>query len=243
MDLEFISSSLLLKLAAIFGSSIAGSLHCIAMCGGLAVSAGVSKSEQLAYHISRGGGYLALGLLAGLAGSAFQLQDFPPELEVLFSISLFVLLVISGAKLILKKNISKDPPSLLASMLGSLSSRGFRAAGKHPSRIVKSALYGSLTALIPCGWLYSFLLIAAAAPNVLQSVLIMFVFWLGTLPALVTGRQLIQFAARTLGQKWGVISARGIGIAFILLGFYSFYERISHMDHSKGEHWFHWLCQ
>ena len=43
---------------------------------------------------------------------------------------------------------------------------------------------GSLTTLLPCGWLYLFLIVAAGTGAVTSSLAVMFAFWLGTLPAL-----------------------------------------------------------
>ena len=43
---------------------------------------------------------------------------------------------------------------------------------------------GALTTLLPCGWLYLFVLVAAGTGHPALAMTVMFAFWLGTLPAL-----------------------------------------------------------
>ena len=58
---------------------------------------------------------------------------------------------------------------------------------------------GLVTTLLPCGWLYTFVALALAAANPLNACLIMFAFWLGTLPVMIgTG-----FASNYLIQRFG----------------------------------------
>ena len=107
--------------------------------------------------------------------------------------------------------------------------------------LIKSASYGLFTALLPCGWLYSFLLIAAVSSSPWQGSVIMFTFWLGTVPALIGSRHLIQFVIKKLGNKWGRISTQGVGLIFLSLGVLSFYERVTHLDNHEHS-LFTWVC-
>jgi uncharacterized protein len=45
---------------------------------------------------------------------------------------------------------------------------------------------GFFTTFLPCGWLYVFALVAAGTGHVLSGALVMFAFWIGTIPALTS---------------------------------------------------------
>ena len=61
--------------ATILGSSLAGSLHCVAMCGPLVGLHGGARSLRLAliHALGRLTTYVALGALAGLVGGAVEI--------------------------------------------------------------------------------------------------------------------------------------------------------------------------
>ena len=61
---------------AIIAASIIGSIHCVGMCGALAMTAGAQSKKGLAnYHIGRLLGYFSVGALAGFLGSEFINSD------------------------------------------------------------------------------------------------------------------------------------------------------------------------
>ena len=66
-----------------------------------------------------------------------------------------------------------------------LFTRGLRAAGDRPP-VVRAALIGLLTGLLPCGWLYAFVVTAAGTGHPLHGAAVMAAFWLGTVPVLLT---------------------------------------------------------
>ena len=58
-----------------------------------------------------------------------------------------------------------------------------------------------LTGLIPCGWLWAFVIAAAGTGSVIAGAITMFAFWIGTVPAMVgllrvTGPLLARVRAR-----------------------------------------------
>jgi len=57
---------------------------------------------------------------------------------------------------------------------------------RNKSPTVRGAATGLLTTLLPCGWLYVVVATAGGTARVIDAMLIMFVFWLGTLPMMVT---------------------------------------------------------
>lgn len=65
----------------------------------------------------------------------------------------------------------------------------------------RSYLIGTLTGLLPCGWLWAFVIAAAGTGSVVAGSAVMFAFWLGTVPAMVgllrvTGPVLSRIRAR-----------------------------------------------
>jgi sulfite exporter TauE/SafE len=48
----------------------------------------------------------------------------------------------------------------------------------------RAVAIGMVTTLLPCGWLYLFVLVAAATASVAPAMMVMTAFWIGTLPAL-----------------------------------------------------------
>src|SRR5690606_4853873 len=65
------------------------------------------------------------------------------------------------------------------------------------SAVKRSYLIGTLTGLLPCGWLWAFVIAAAGTASLLGGALVMFAFWLGTVPAM-TG--LLAFAGPVVSR-------------------------------------------
>jgi sulfite exporter TauE/SafE len=80
--------------------------------------------------------------------------------------------------------------------------------------------WGLTSTLLPCGWLYFFVLAAAAAPTSAMTIAIMFAFWLGTLPLLsVAAWSWTSMSPRlkALSQPVAAICIIGFG-AYTLMG-------------------------
>ncbi len=180
---------------AIVASSVLGSLHCVGMCGPLAIFAsgaggstprGTVAVSTTMYHLGRLATYLLAGSLAGYLGS---LVDVGGELigwQVTAARLAGAMMVLVGiAKLWAYFRIAAPAktvrPSRIAGVLVRL--RPFLA---RRSPIGRAFGIGFLTTFLPCGWLYVFMLVAAGTGNVLAGTLVMFAFWIGTVPALTS---------------------------------------------------------
>jgi uncharacterized protein len=162
----------------------AGSLHCVGMCGGISIALNQSttfnnKSLTLTYHTFRVISYSILGAL--MAGIGFQLNqwtDFP------------LLLVISGAFMILLgvyflgwgKVLNKIEAYgyILWKKIQPLQARFIPI--KH---YYQAAAIGLLWGFLPCGLIYSALVMAATTGSWINGGLAMLAFGFGTLPALL----------------------------------------------------------
>jgi len=159
--------------AAIAGLTLAGIsvLHCIGMCGPLALAM-KSKFKNpsywsiLSYHLGRLLSYVLLGILAHTFGNGLQLI-IPTQV---FTISIGLVLLLS---LIFKKQFNK-----------ALSNTFFF---RHISRLfaVTSSpiLLGAANGLLPCGLVYTALGLSLLFHSFGESIIFMMGFGLGTFPA------------------------------------------------------------
>lgn len=170
-------------LASVFVSSLLGSLHCAGMCGGIvcAVSSpGRALVSQAAWHAGRGAAYVLLGVAAGLAGRGVESAlDFTGVRHVA-AIAAGVLLVASGGAALVGRGAGRPPRP--APWSGALAG-AIRTVRVLPL-VPRALLVGSLTALVPCGWLWAFVATAAGTGRPELGALVMLTFWAGTLPLL-----------------------------------------------------------
>lgn len=183
-------------LISIFVAGFVGSLHCVGMCGPLVLVAGgcsgVRRSVPL-YQTGRLLAYVALGALAGSLGMALdlgagRLLGVGHIATVIASATMVVVGLIGVARYF---GWIRTAPSAAAwtTRLVKLGGPRRRAFG-----------LGSLSALMPCGLLYSFALVAAGLADPVRGGLALAAFWLGTLPALllvaIVGRRATRRAGR-----------------------------------------------
>lgn len=162
-------------------SSLAGSLHCVAMCGPLVGLHGGVRSVRLAlvHAVGRLTTYVALGALAGLLGRAVDMAGHLAAIQHGASIAAGILTVGWGLRTMAIARgwlrTEGSAPALFSRGLVQLRAR--RAAGR-------AWLVGVLTGLLPCGWLWVFVVSAAGTGSPWIGAAVMTVFWLGTVPAM-----------------------------------------------------------
>ncbi|KAA3600991.1 MAG: sulfite exporter TauE/SafE family protein [Candidatus Scalindua sp. AMX11] len=162
-------------------ASIIGSIHCVGMCGPLALTASTQgKGGIVYYHLGRFLGYFCVGALAGFLGAEF-VQSEMKYLSLISSILIGIICLIAGYRIIKNGQLALKQPSFLRQFY---QKRVGRLLGVKTSRIVPSLLIGLLSPLLPCGWLYGFILMAVATNSALWGGVLLASFWLGTLPAL-----------------------------------------------------------
>ena len=164
---------------------LVGGPHCIAMCGaacvGIGQAAGPRKnSALLTFQLGRLVGYAALGALAaaslqGLGWLTVRSAALRPVWS-LFHVAIVVfglMLVWQARQPIWLEQVGRKV-WMRARSLGA-------GAGGAP------LVLGTLWALLPCGLLYSALLVAAMANSVLEGALVMVFFSFGTSITLTVG--------------------------------------------------------
>lgn len=209
-------------LIAVLAASLAGSLHCVAMCGPIALLArGTSRWHPLFYHLGRLAGYLGLGALAGAFGAGVLTGDASGRIQTVLAALLGLLLVWTGLLWIRGRT---SGPFAGKGLAGRLLERGFRRSLALPAA-ARNTMIGGLSVLLPCGWLYGFVLASAAAASAAAGAAVLLVFWLGTLPVFAVGTALTRVRAlQRLDRAW---VRRAVGALMIVLGVNSVHTHLS----------------
>lgn len=210
-------------------ASLAGSLHCAGMCGAfLAFAVGTGQPNmpprvllQAAYHGGRLASYALLGAVAGAVGSTLDLGGQMLGLQrtatliaggVMVAFGLLILARMLGARL------STRTPRFLETLVA----RGQSAAMRFPP-VGRALAIGLLTVLLPCGWLWPFVLTAAGTAHPLTGGLVMAAFWLGTVPVLAALGVGLQKLAGPLAARLPAVAA----LAIIAVGLYTIIARFN----------------
>ena len=170
-------------LAGVFATSIVGSIHCVAMCGPLVGLHGGVKTMRLAamHSLGRLATYATLGAIAGLVGSAIDVAGRLGNIQRAATIVAAAIIVIIGLGKIVHVHVTRARAR--ARGRSAFASALVRIQPK--SAVQRSFLIGTLTGLLPCGWLWAFVIAAAATASPITGAFVMAAFWLGTVPAMV----------------------------------------------------------
>lgn len=179
------SNSLISLASTALLMGLVGGPHCVAMCGaacvGLGQAAGPRKNQAIfTFQVGRVLGYAALGALAaasmqGLGWLTVQSAALRPVWSLLH-----VAALVLGLLLLFKA----EQPLWLERVGRGIWQRA-RAFGQRSGSA--PLLLGMLWALLPCGLLYSALLVAALAGSVAAGAIVMALFALGTSVSMVAG--------------------------------------------------------
>jgi hypothetical protein len=175
-----------LLLPAVLASSLVGSVHCLAMCGplvSLAQASTAPRSFQLgvSHSLGRLVTYVTLGATAGLIGRAVDLAGDLGAVQRAATLLAGVAIIawgVWGLAVALGVRGDTSAPHGALFRRGLVSLRTKRAA-------TRAALLGVLTGLLPCGWLWAFVVSAASTGGAARGAAVMAVFWLGTVPAML----------------------------------------------------------
>jgi uncharacterized protein len=215
-------------LAAVFVASLLGSLHCAGMCGPFVAFAtlhaknskpkrSVSFQLQLAYHGGRLVSYTALGTAAGLLGATLNLGGSLLGVGKVAGIFAGGLLIVVGLSRVMSLAGLRLPAMPAAAWVRRLAAAG-QAVAFRLTPLKRALLIGVLTAVLPCGWLYAFVAVAAGTGQAWYGALVLLVFWSGTVPILASigagFGQLLLRAGRPF--QWAIaLIVMGLGLQSI----------------------------
>jgi len=200
----------------LLASALLGSFHCAGMCGGfvLALDAPGLWLRRLGvqglFHLGKGMTYVLLGSVLGLAGSAVLRSPWFLGAQAVLAVLAGGLMVVFGLQIL---GVVRELP--VGSWFGPESAygRAFRAVLNLRGPAAPLAT-GALTGLLPCPLVYAFLAEALRRANLLESMSVMAILALGSLPALL--------AVVVLGSRLGPALRRRFvrvaGVAIVLLG-------------------------
>ncbi len=217
-------STMLPLMIAVLSASLLGSLHCAGMCGGLMFFAIGSDQEntkgtrtrlQCAYHGGRMITYTLLGIIAGTIGQAVNFGGSYLGLQRTAAIFAGVMMIGFGVITLARIRGIRIAHVKVPGPLRRFVERSQRAA--FALTPFKRALsIGLLTTLLPCGWLYAYAFIAAGTASPFWGGATMMLFWVGTLPVMVSLGTGIQFLAGRLNSKLPYITAGAVVVVGVM---------------------------
>jgi sulfite exporter TauE/SafE len=197
-----------------FLAGLAGSPHCVLMCGPFASACARTAPGLAAWHAGRLTGYAILGAVAGAAGAVLPGPAWLPGLLA----ALFLLWF--GAAL---AGLAPEPRVALPgfSGAGSLLREGRGAAARYG--------FGVVNGFLPCGLVYTALSIPVALAAPLPGALAMVAFGAGTLPLL----SVAAFGLRRFTPA-GLTARRLLALVVVAIGLWSIATRTLPLTGSAG---------
>jgi len=183
------NGALTLSAALLLGFAASG--HCVLMCGGISAALGMAAARDergrtrpaiiVSYQLGRIFSYTLAGLLiAGIFGGLVSLLDVDSVRKTLRTLSALALLL--GA--LVAFGGVRDPG---AGLIGRRLWPKIAPLGRRllpVNTLPRGFAFGMVWGWMPCGFVYSVLLIASLQLDAVNGALIMFAFGLGTSPAL-----------------------------------------------------------
>ena len=211
-------------LSAAFITGLLGSAHCFGMCGGIsglfAVNASVAAmrtqfSKAVAYNLGRVLTYAFLGIVVAVLGKT--MVSSIPKLAAPVRLVSGLLIILIGLQVAFNWRIFAFIENTGARLWQKVAPA---AKGLVPVETLLQALgLGLIWGLLPCGLVYSVLLIAATSAEPVSGGLIMIAFGLGTMPAMiatgVSASKLAQFMSSK--RLWAGLLIVVLGLATIAM--------------------------
>ncbi len=203
-----------IPLLAALAAGAAGSVHCLAMCGGISGALGMRAARNgaghymafahsMTYQAGRITSYSIGGALVGGLGGALQAAIDVDRVAVVARALAGLVLVLAAIGTL----SAWRPLSRLERLGGRLWNRVAPLARAVPADgLGGSWLLGMLWGWLPCGLIYSMLLVAALSGSAAMGAATMLCFGLGTAPAVLT-------AGLLGGQARRIPKVRGLNLA------------------------------
>jgi sulfite exporter TauE/SafE len=227
-------------LLTVFFASLVGSLHCIGMCGPFVAfysgTDGSGGARRLLSHASYSGGrlltYGVFGLAAGAVGAALDVAGSLAGIQRVAAIIAGATMILWGVLALLQlRGVSIFKHGSGNGRVAKIIRRGFSLISDKPP-VIRAAVVGLLSGLLPCGWLWAFVVTAAGTGGAVQGAMVMAAFWAGTVPALVAVGVGAQLVSAPLRRHVPAVTA----VLLVALGLYAILGRPASVDATITKH-------
>lgn len=190
---------------------ILGSIHCIGMCGPIALALPIEQGKNrfwgiTLYNLGRIITYGLFGFLFGSFGSLFVIAGLQQFLSITAGITLLTIVIIPfiGSSVTITSPLNRAMFSLKA------------ALGFYLKKYSSLSLFtiGLLNGLLPCGLVYIAVVGAIATGNAITGSGYMMLFGLGTAPAMF----LMSFYKNNLPATWRLRLIKILPVTVCLIG-------------------------
>ena len=211
-------SDMLPILTAAFATGLLGSAHCLGMCAGISglFAAGATVASlrtqlplAIAYNLGRVLSYAFLGLLVAAIGAGFA--GVIPAIAGPVRLASGLLIILIGLQVAFNWRLLRMVETAGAGIWSRIAPQAQRFI--PATSLSRAAILGLFWGWLPCGLVYSALLLAASTAQATNGMLVMIAFGLGTLPAMVlsglSASRLSAFMSR---------NRLGAGLLIVILG-------------------------
>ena len=218
-----------LLMATLF-SSLVGSMHCVGMCTPFAIlSMGPEtegKSNRVArmssYHFGRLVTYWIMGVVVAFLSSSVQWFAGGNQAMRLVGWGVGLTMIAVGLMRLISTFSWKLPVKHSRwSQVWSSAIVKLRRSYRGGPGWISSFLWGLTSTLLPCGWLYLFVLASASAPSAIMSIAMMTAFWVGTLPLL----SVAAWGWSSVSPRWQVFAQPFAAGCIISFGIFILFQR------------------
>jgi sulfite exporter TauE/SafE len=196
---------------------LAGSLHCVGMCGPLLLALPLDAAgkrqvlrQMLVYHAGRILTYAALGMLFGLVGKGLAVAGFQKILSLSAGVFMLGMALMAWR---FERLVTALPG------FGAFTQRVKSGIGNLMRHNPNGSTFsiGLLNGLLPCGMVYAALAGAIATTGVPEGGLFMMVFGMGTLPLLLMVSVFSRSFGTSIRQKIKIAQPILLGLVGLLL--------------------------
>jgi len=211
-----------LSMAAAFVAGVSGSMHCMAMCGGLAgafgmrarAAGGTARNafvHAALYQVGRLSSYAVAGAVCGVFGGLLLRFMNLAGLTLWLRVAAGLLLILLGMQLVSGWRLLAPVETVGAHLWRRLS-----PLVRHmpKSGMWQALMMGALWGWLPCGLVYSMLLLGALGGSAEHGALVMLAFGAGTLPSMLSSSLLASQLARVASQQGLRAVAGGLVMLF-----------------------------
>jgi uncharacterized protein len=206
---------------AAFILGLGSAFHCIAMCGPLAMLVPLprhlsigSKVLTLAnYHLWRIMVYVSLGLIAGILSNATSLLPQVVAHQQSITLGLGLLLLFTSLLPIVRHLAERWGNNQTKGLLRWLMGRYQSVRQVNPT--LASIILGVLHGLVPCGIVYSAVIMSMLSGNALEAAMMMLVFGFATSMTLMVVR-LVGAKIQLPNTRWIQVSLSLVAILLVL---------------------------